>query len=67
MGTVIDFPAGSASRRLGSEFDSMPREGLGTLIILPRIRVERLIDEPTGNGPEQGTTPGGRRRRRART
>lgn len=68
MGTVIDFPVGSASRRLGSEFDSMPREGLGTLLILPVIRVERLIEEPTGgNGPEQGTTPGGRRRRRART
>lgn len=67
MGTVIEFPAGSASRRLGSELHSMPREGLGTLLILPVVRVERLIEEPTGNGPEQGTSPGGRRRRRARS
>lgn len=67
MGNVIEFPADSASRR-GAALDGGSREALGTLLILPVIRVERLIDDTTGgNGPEQGSKPGGGRRRRARS
>lgn len=62
MGIVITFPADAGARR---GMDGMPREG--TLLILPVVRIDRVIEEPTGNGPEQGSTPGGRRRRRARS
>jgi hypothetical protein len=38
---------------------------MGTILILPVIRIERESDEPSGDhGPEQGTAPGRRRRRR---
>ncbi len=68
MGTVIEFPADFASRRFGAGVDGGAREPLGTLLILPVVRVERLIDDTTGgNGPEQGSKPGGGRRRRARS
>jgi len=61
MGTIIEFPADAASRRLGS--DGAPREGMGTILILPVVRIER--DETSdGRGPEEGTAPGRRRRRR---
>jgi hypothetical protein len=63
MGTIIEFPADAASRRLG--LDGAPREGLGTLLILPVVRIERESDETGGGrGPEEGTAPGRRRRRR---
>jgi hypothetical protein len=65
MGTIIEFPADAASRRLGSTMDGAPREGLGTLLILPVIRIERQPDETDGGrGPEEGKAPGRRRRRR---
>ena len=65
MGTIIEFPADAASRRLGSTMDGAPRDGLGTVLILPVIRIERESDETSGDhGPEQGTAPGRRRRRR---
>jgi hypothetical protein len=65
MGTIIEFPADAASRRLGSTMDGAPREGMGTLLILPVIRIERETDETDGGrGPEQGAAPGRRRRRR---
>lgn len=74
MGTVIEFPVEPAARRLGAGQDGLPSEGLGTLLILPVVRIERLIEAPIddgttgGNGPEQGSsTSGGRRRRRARS
>jgi len=35
MGTIIEFPADAVSRRLGSAMDGAPREGLGTILILP--------------------------------
>jgi hypothetical protein len=61
MGTIIEFPA---SRRVGS-IDCAPREGMGTLLILPVIRIERIIDETDGgSGPAEGAAPGRRRRRR---
>lgn len=63
MGTIIDFPADAASRRLDHGMDGAPRDGMGTILILPVIRIDR--DETDGgSGPEEGTAPGRRRRRR---
>jgi hypothetical protein len=65
MGTIIDFPAEAGARRLGSTMDGSSREGMGTLLILPVVRIERDDDETDGgSGPEEGTAPGRRRRRR---
>ena len=66
MGTIIEFPADAASRRLGSTMDGAPREGTATILILPSVRIERNTDETSGggSGPEAGTASGGRRRRR---
>ena len=62
MGTIIEFPE---SRRVGSTMDGGPREGMGALLILPVVRIERDADGTDGgSGPEEGTAPGGRRRRR---
>ena len=62
MGIILDFPA---SRWAGSSVDAGPREGMGTVLILPVVRVDRGADETSGGrGPEQGAAPGGRRRRR---
>jgi hypothetical protein len=61
MGTIIQFPADAVSRRPASTMVS----GEGTVLILPVVRIEREIDETSGDrGPEQGATPGRRRRRR---
>jgi hypothetical protein len=75
MGTIIEFPADAASRRPGSTIDGGPREAIprkakprqlmGTVVILPVIRIEREPDETSGGrGPEEGTAPRRRRRRR---
>ena len=64
MGTIIEFPADAATRRLGSSMDGAPRDGLGTVLILPVVRIERDADTGDGRGPEEGTAPGRRRRRR---
>jgi hypothetical protein len=65
MGTIIEFPADAASRRLGSSMDGAAREGMGTILILPAVRIERETDETRGgSGPQEGTAPGRRRRRR---
>jgi hypothetical protein len=65
MGTIIEFPADAASRRLGSSVDGAPREGMGTILILPVVRIERDTDKTGGgSGPQEGTAPGRRRRRR---
>jgi hypothetical protein len=65
MATIIAFPADAASRRLGSTMDGAPREGMGIVVILPVVRIERDTDETGGGrGPEEGTAPGRRRRRR---
>ena len=62
MGTIIDFPA---SRWAGSAMDAAPRDGMGTVLILPVVRIDRQSDESNGGlGPEEGTAPGRRRRRR---
>jgi len=65
MGTIIYFPAYAASRRLGSTMDGAPQEGMGTVLILPVVRIERDTDGTSGGrGPEEGAAPGRRRRRR---
>ena len=65
MGTIIEFPADAASRRPGSTMDGAPREGMGTILILPVVRIERESGETSGGrGPEEGAAPGRRRRRR---
>ncbi len=69
MGTIIEFPADAASRRPGSTVDGAPRETrgtvMGTVLILPVIRIERESDETSGGrGPEEGAAPRRRRRRR---
>jgi hypothetical protein len=66
MGTIIEFPADAASRRPGSNMDGAARDGLGTVLILPVIRIERAADETGGGrGPAEGAAPGRRRRRRS--
>jgi hypothetical protein len=65
MGTIIEFPADAASRRPSSIVDGTSREGRGAVLILPVIRIEREPDETSGGrGPQEGTAPGRRRRRR---
>jgi hypothetical protein len=66
MGTIIEFPADAASRRLGSSMAARC-EGPGQVVILPVIRIERHAETIDGGGPEEGATPGRRRRRRARS
>lgn len=62
MGTIIEFPA---SRRLGSTVEFAPLETIGTVLILPVVRIERETDGTSGgSGPEEGAAPGRRRRRR---
>jgi hypothetical protein len=66
MGTIIDFPADAAARRL-EHMDGAPRDGMGTILILPVIRIDRDADESGDDGgPEagEGAAPGRRRRRR---
>jgi len=65
MGTIIQFPADPVSRRLGASMIGAPRDGMGTVLILPVVRIERGADETSGGrGPEEGAAPGRRRRRR---
>jgi hypothetical protein len=65
MGTIIEFPADAASRRLDATMDGAPREGMGIILILPVVRIEREPDQTSGgSGPEEGAAPGRRRRRR---
>ena len=70
MGTILAFPADAASRRPGSTIDGGPREAnprkdIGTILILPVVRIERAPEETSGGrGPEEGKAAPGRRRRR---
>jgi hypothetical protein len=68
MGTVIDFSAEAATRRLDTTRDVARCGDMGTVLILPVIRIERDADATNdGRGPEEGAAPGRRRRRRARS
>jgi len=65
MGTIIEFPADAASRRLSPSMIGAPDGSMGTVLILPVVRVERDNDGTNdGRGPEEGAASGGRRRRR---
>lgn len=68
MGTIVEFPADAAQRRTGSGMEIAPRQTTATILILPAIRIERHSSETSGDsGPEEGTAPGRRRKRRARS
>jgi len=68
MGIIVEFPADAASRRAGLGIEGASRDVTATILILPAIRIERHADETTdGSGPEEGTAPGRRRKRRARS
>jgi hypothetical protein len=68
MSTIIKFPADAAARRLGMSVGvNSAREGSATILILPVVRIERDTDGTNGSGPEEGTAPGRRRRRRVRS
>ena len=62
MGTVIDFAARRAER--APEQHVARGGGTATIIILPVIRIERLVDAPTKR--IKRPPAGGKRRRRAR-
>lgn len=64
MGTIIKFPADAAARRPGLSMADAP-VSTATIVILPSIRITRPTDDSTG--PEEGTAPGRRRKRRARS
>jgi hypothetical protein len=68
MGTIIKFPTDAVARRPGINAGvGSAREGSATILILPVVRIERETDGTNGSGPEEGTAPGRRRRRRARS
>jgi len=67
MGDLIKFPAGAAARRLGAGVPLQPRKTSAQILILPVIRIERHVDDKNGRGPEEGTAPSRRRKRRARS
>jgi hypothetical protein len=61
MGTIISYPTPERRRRSGGH-----NSGSATVIILPVIRIERHLDQPTGGfEPEMNASPRRRRRRRA--
>lgn len=65
MGTIVEFPADAASRRTNAGMFMTARETTATILILPAVRIERHAED--GSGPEEGTAPGRRRKRRARS
>lgn len=72
MGELIKFPADAAARRLGVDGALQPRKmsakmSSAQILILPVIRIERHADDKNGRGPEEGTAPSRRRKRRARS
>jgi len=65
MGIIVEFPADAASRRVAPAVEG---NATATILILPSVRIERHAGETSGDsGPEQGTAPGRRRKRRARS
>ena len=67
MGLVVEFPAEAAQRRQPAT-DMARQEGMGTVLILPVIRIERHERDifGGGGGSEQGSPSGRRRKRRTR-
>jgi hypothetical protein len=67
MGMVVEFPADATQRRPAAT-DMSRQEGMGRVLILPVIRIERHEgDAFGGGGADQGSPAGRRRKRRART
>lgn len=67
MGLVVEFPAEATHRRPAAT-DMARQEGMGTVLILPVIRIERHEgDVFGGGGTDQGSPSGRGRKRRART
>ena len=63
MGAVIRFPL---EDRIADGRRSFIVDEPASVIILPVIRIERYIDDPSGGmEPDAGSTPRRRRRRRA--
>jgi hypothetical protein len=62
MGTVISYPAARPAAR-GSR-SIAPQAESATVIILPVIRIERYIEEPTDGAEPAASNGSGRRRRR---
>jgi hypothetical protein len=62
MATIIEFRANAASRRSRS---AASQEPMGTIVILPVVRIERETSTTTDDrGPREGAAPSRRRRRR---
>ena len=61
MGTIITFPVERCS--LGTGLAGADGEG-ASVIILPVIRVERFVDNPTDGVEPGASSPRGRRRKR---
>ena len=67
MGMVVEFPADATLKRPAAT-DMARQEGMGTVLILPVIRIERHDgDLFSGGGTDQGSPSGRGRKRRART
>lgn len=72
MGTIIAFPTATIASRPGTaavpKAGHAPRAGMGQVVILPVVRIERQVDDTNGgSGPDAGAAPGRRRKRRARS
>lgn len=62
MGMVINFPI---SQRQSMRMDSTETREPGQVVILPVIRVERVVDQPAVTFDGAPRAPGRKRRRRA--
>ncbi len=68
MGTIVEFPADAASRRSNAGMYMAAGGATATILILPSVRIERHAEDiGGGSGPEEGTAPSRRRKRRARS
>jgi hypothetical protein len=62
MATIIEFPA-DVARRTRPAVTGAPQEGMGTILILPAVRIER-DSTSDDRGPREGAAAPSRRRRR---
>jgi hypothetical protein len=63
MGMVVEFPADATQRRPAATVSSR-QEGMGRVLILPVIRIERHDGNLFGGGGSDQGSPSGRRRKR---
>ena len=61
MSSIILFPKDAVSRRPAVD----AREKMGSVIILPVVRIERVTESTQDGGPTEGAASGRRRRRRS--